>query len=153
MMDVTRQALLDRYMRLAITPPMDLFARTTIANMVAALANPEFKAQSAIEPFVLHIRENIGSLGPAAARQPLLPWRRAVHLWFGPYAAPPSSRGHRLTSTNAEPDLVNMARSSPEFLASSGPGAARPGEPSDGLRRTFTKASHSPLRAPKEPML
>lgn len=59
LMDVTRQALLDGYMTLAITTPMDMFASTTIANMVNALSNPEWGSRTAIIPFQLHIRENI----------------------------------------------------------------------------------------------
>lgn len=59
LMDVTRQALLDGYMTLAISTPMDAFAKTTIANMVTALANPEHGSKTAIMSFELHIRENI----------------------------------------------------------------------------------------------
>lgn len=59
LMDVTRQALLDGYMTLAITTPMDLFARTTIANMAGALSVQDPAPQTSIIPFELHIRENI----------------------------------------------------------------------------------------------
>ena len=59
LMDVTRQALLDGYMTLAISTPMDVFARTTISNMVSALSNPDHGSQTAVIPFALHIRENI----------------------------------------------------------------------------------------------
>ncbi len=59
LLDVTRQALLDGYMTLAITSPLDLFVQTTISNMVNALSNPDLGSQTAIIPFELHIRENI----------------------------------------------------------------------------------------------
>jgi LacI family transcriptional regulator len=59
LLDVTRQALLDGYMTLAITSPLDLFVQTTVSNMVNALAKPDLGSQTAIIPFELHIRENI----------------------------------------------------------------------------------------------
>jgi LacI family transcriptional regulator len=59
LMDVTRKALLDGYMTLAISHPLDLLAEKTIIGMIHVRKAPESGSFTSILPFEIHTRENI----------------------------------------------------------------------------------------------
>jgi LacI family transcriptional regulator len=59
LLDVTRQALLDGYMSVAISQPLDISAQCTIAGMLHALRNKNGGNITTILPFEIFTRENI----------------------------------------------------------------------------------------------
>jgi LacI family transcriptional regulator len=59
LLDVTRQALLDGYMSVAISQPLDTTATRVIAGMTQALRNKDSGNITAILPFEIFTRENI----------------------------------------------------------------------------------------------
>jgi LacI family transcriptional regulator len=59
LLDVTRQALLDGYMSVAISQPLDTTATRVIAGMTQALRNKDSGNITALLPFEIFTRENI----------------------------------------------------------------------------------------------
>lgn len=59
LMDVTKKALLDGYMTLAISHPLDMLAEKTISGMIQVLKSPFGGSYTSILPFDIHTRESI----------------------------------------------------------------------------------------------